>query len=244
MTRDEAKAKVAKLMAMGNDNRGNEHEGEAALRQAAWLMRQHDIEQAEIELNTGRAQAFEWSTVSVPLDPSRYSKQCTSWIGRMALSVARFTSTIADYSEVATYGMCIRIRGEAVDVAYAVHLVKHLRDTIRASSARYPGTRKQREDFRAGMVSRLAERMRELTAANKAQAQTEAAADKTAATALVTTNRKASEMAIQFGKQKIRSGGSRRYGSTDARDAGVSAGNNVGFGRPVSGPASQAALSV
>lgn len=63
---DNPKDKIAKLLAMANDGRGNEFEAEAALRQAEKLMRKHGIEAGELADHTGTKPIYKWHTVSVP----------------------------------------------------------------------------------------------------------------------------------------------------------------------------------
>lgn len=231
MNREEAKAKIAKLMAMGNCTTANEHEAEAALRQASFLMRKHAIEQAEIADSTGTAQCFDWSTVSIPINPKGVAKSAVMWLGTVAVAVARFTDTKVSYNRIYPCGMCIKIEGEVVDVEYAAWLLKNLRDTVRAVSGRYPGTRSDRELFRHGMVARLVARMQAL----KEEATEELRATVTSqGTALVIQDRKLTELEAHFGEAKYskrRAGPS--TGSRSAYAAGDSAGKRVNLNKQV-----------
>lgn len=240
MTRDEAKAKIAKLMALGTHETTNENEAEAALRQAAFLMRKHAIEQAELADATGAAATFEWATVHIPLDPARPVTGTIGWLGSLAVGIAEFTDTKASYSLKVPYGMCMTFQGEAVDVEYAAYLAKHLRDTIRRMSAEYKGRRADRELFRAGMVSRLRERMREYTAQRRADLQ---ATPTATGTAIAIVNRKLAERDSLFGKMKVVKKRRTTSGSAFALDCGRAAGDKVGFGRPLAATGARRALA-
>lgn len=238
MNREEAKAKVAKLMAMGHSTTANENEAETALRHAAWLMRQHNIEEAEVELAQGSETHWEWIEVSVPLD-NRFVANAISWLGEVALGIARFTDTRVEYRGNETFGVVLCFRGVVSDVTFAVYLCKHLRDTIRTMSGNFMGDRSQREDFRRGMVNRLVDRMRQLKAENARAARADASAS--GQRALVIVDRKLAALTAQYGDQSQRRS-KRRSASASAAAAGASAANRVGLGRPLTGPAAQRAI--
>lgn len=242
MNRDEAKAKIAKLMALGTHESTNENEAERALRQAAFLMKQHAIEEAELADARGAAQVFEWASVNIPLDPKNPVKSAVGWLGTLAVGIAKFTDTKADYVLLHPWGMCARFQGEAIDVEYAGYLMKHLRDTIRRMSADYKlaSTRSDREEYRRGMVGRLTQRMerhkREMNESLRQHATVEG-------TALVVLDRKIAERDARFGAPKYRT----RTVNSNANGAfhqasGSNDANNVGFGRPLAGPAGRRAL--
>lgn len=242
MNRDEAKAKIAKLMALGTHEATNENEAERALKQAAWLMQKHAIEEAELADARGAAQVFEWSTVNIPQDPVNPTKTMIGWISTLAVGIGDFTDTKVECSLLHPWGICMRFQGEAIDVEYAGYLMKHLRDTIRRMSAEYKlaSTRSDREEYRRGMVRGLIARMkqhkREMKEALRQHATVEG-------TALVVLDRKIAERDARFGAPKYRT----RSSSTTSRGefhqgAGRADSKNVGFGRPVAGPAGRRAL--
>lgn len=234
--REAAKARVAKLMAMAGHERSNEHEADAALRMAAKLMRLHNIEQAEVLAASGKAVSYEWATVLVPADPKRPMATEPLWLGRLALSIARFTDTIARWASHSEYGKCIRFQGEATDVEYAVWLCKRLRDVVRAESGRLRQGRSAAASFRFGMTSRLGERMKELKAAGDAEL---AEAVTSAGTALAIVETKKAMRDEQFGPQLHRRR-TARVRDNDAREAGRAAGDRVNFNRPLAGTAQRA----
>lgn len=236
-TREEIKANIAHLMKMGYDARTNQFEAEAALRLASKLMAKHAIEQMEIEDATGTATRFDWTTMHVPANPKTPAKSSISWLGMVALGIARFTDTRATWTRNPAYGMCMTFQGDATDVLYSVYLAKNIRDTVRRESCAFVGSRRESETFRRAMVSRIIERMRELKAAQKADM---AEADN-GGRALVLVSNKVAERDKVFGRQRT---GSTRRGSGDAFSAehGRAAGDRVGFGKPV-GSTARAAIT-
>lgn len=232
------KEKIAKLMAMAKDSRGNEFECEAALRQATKLMRLHNIDLAEISARTGTKPVYNWSTVNVPLNPKVPQSTTSTWIGSLAVGVAKLTDCKASYNMLAEHGMCIKLEGDAIDVQYAVYLLKHLRDTIRATSASAPfATKADRETFRRAMVSRLCERMTAMRAESDAELRQSKTMNEAGNviqnTALVLVSQKIALRDAEFGKAQYKSGTGRRYADHNAASAGRNAGDRVGFGRPV-----------
>src|ERR1035438_8044518 len=59
--------RITKLLAMANDSRGNEHENEIAMRMAERLMRQHNIDVADLEASTGKKTIYNWRNVIIPV---------------------------------------------------------------------------------------------------------------------------------------------------------------------------------
>lgn len=226
--REGIKAKIARLMMMGNDHRTNEFEAEAALRLASKLMRKHAIEQAELAGVSGTKPRFDWITAGVPADPQHPTSTTVTWIGQLGLGVARFTDTIAIWKREPAHGYCIMFSGDVTDVNFAVYLAKHLRDTVRRDSAAFVGSRRERETFRRAMVARICDRMESLKAEQKAEMQVEEGGGK----AMVLVSTKLAARDARFGGQKTGKS-SRRDSDPYARDAGKSAGDRVGFGKPV-----------
>lgn len=239
MNREEAKAKIAKLMALGTHAATNENEAERALRQAAAMMAAHAIEEAELADAQGAAHVFKWSSATICQNPAGKTKTSIGWLSTLAVHIAKFTDCKASLVRNAEWGMCIKFDGELVDVEYASYIFKHLRDTIRRLSASYrgDGTRSARENYRVGMSDRLGERMREYKAAMRNPAE----ASLSAGTALALIDRKIAERNAYFGAPSYRK--SRGVHGGNGYSAGGSAANGVGFGRPVSGAAGMRALT-
>ena len=76
------KDRINKLLAMANDARGNEHENEVAMRMAERLMRQHNIELADLEASSGKAATYQWSSVTVAVaECAKPASWRPLWIG-------------------------------------------------------------------------------------------------------------------------------------------------------------------
>jgi hypothetical protein len=227
---NDVKDKIAKLMAMANDGRGNAFEAEAALRLAQKLMTKHNIDIAEICARDNTKPVYNWQTVAVPAGAPKPVDKAVGWFGALCVGIAKFTDTAAAWKRVDGHGMCITFSGDAVDVEYAVWLAKHLRDNVRSQSATFPGTRSDKENFRVAMVVRVSERLRILSA----ERETELRAAPTGSAMVLVTNK------IALRNQHF--GGAARYGTTrrgcdnqHAHASGRAAGDRVGIGRPMQG---------
>lgn len=155
------KDRINKLLAMANDARGNEHENEVAMRMAERLMRQHNIDVADLEANTGQKAVYSWRTIVVTVGPT--AERATwrpLWIGFLSMGVAKFTDCKTSWEQDETYGHCIKFMGDETDLEYAAWLFKQLRDFGYAESKSVTG--KHRETFRKSYAIRLQERMRVL----------------------------------------------------------------------------------
>lgn len=222
------KDKIARLMAMGNDSRTNEFEAEAALRQAAKLMRMHCIEAVELQERTGQKPVYNWRTINVPArnPPSRVA---IGWLGSIGVDIARMTDTKAEWHRTLEWGMCLKYSGDAIDVEYAVYLTKHLRDSTFAAVRAFNGDKRDKESFKRAMAARLCERMQQLNKERNDELKTPSASS---CKALAVIQNKIALRDEQFGKFKVKTG---RSSANTNRGAtyGRQAGNNVGFGRPV-----------
>lgn len=228
------KDKVAKLLAMAHDGRGNEFEADAALRQAEKLMRKHGIDAAELQDRTGQRPVYNWEAVYVPAGAPQPVQSSPLWFGWLISSIGKFTDCKVGYGWPGHgHGVCAKFEGDEVDVEYAVWLCKHLRDDCRRQAAAFPGDRAERESFRKGYVLRIQQRMRDLLAERQEALR---AAVTSTGTALVVVEAKLAARDAQFGAQEW--GRSRTVTlRPSGRAAGMAAGNRVGFGRPVGGAA-------
>jgi len=224
------KSKIRKLLAMASDIRGNEHENETAMRMADRLMRQHNIDVADIEGSTGKQTQYQWGSVIIPV--GEQAKACNwspMWMGFLGVGVGRFTDCRASWFNHHVYHRCMKFEGDAVDLEYAAWLYKMLRDTGYAESKSVSGA--HRETFRKSFAIRLCDRMRTLRAERDVAMR--AAVTKTGSTALVVVQNKLALRDKEFGKQRIRnSRNSVRYAS-EGFTAGRSAAEKVNFNRPI-----------
>lgn len=236
---ESVKEKVAKLMAMGTDGRGNEFEAEIALRQAEALMRKHGIDVAMLQDSTGAKPIYNWKSVHVPVHPKRAVKDAPLWFGWILVGVGRFTDTKVAYAAAAPHGLCAKFAGDEVDVEFAVYLCKHLRDECRNLSSLLTGA-VERETFRRGYASRVRSRMTNMRRERDAALRE---AVTSTGTALVVVEDKLALRDEQFGKQEYGRGGRAGIGggSSNAFAAGRAAGDRASFARPV-GHTSQARL--
>lgn len=226
--RDRIKDKIAKLMAMATDQRGNEHEAEAALRQAQKLMAAHAIELNEIATRTGTRPVWEWRTVSVPVSPKPV-KDAPIWMNWIAIGVAKFTDCTAAITHVPPHGACIKYSGDATDVEYAVWLTKNLRDEARILGRMHSGNARAKEEFRRGYALRVYNR---LDAMRKERDATLQQATTATGTALMVVNQKIAERDERFGAQQYGKARPVRW-NTGAHMAGQEAGSRANLNRPV-----------
>lgn len=108
--------KVRKLLSMARDGRGNQHEEEAALRQASKLMAEFGIAEAECDMAAIEAgeMIFGETTVTPDGKPSKEGKVYRSspaWAGILAVGVAKFTDSIVAYTRTAN-GKAFVFRGK------------------------------------------------------------------------------------------------------------------------------------
>jgi hypothetical protein len=231
------KDRINKLLAMANDTRGNEHENEVAMRMAERLMRQHNIDVADLEASTGQKAAYSWNSITIAV--GQQAARATwrpMWIGFLGLGVGKFTDCRTTWVEDAAYGHCIKFEGDATDLEYAAWLFKKLRDLGYAESKSVAG--KHRETFRKSYAIRLQERMRILRA-ERDQAMKEAVTK--TGNALMIVNNKLALRDAQFGRQGVRN--SRANLGSQGFHEGRNAADRANFGRPLGSAANQPRLS-
>lgn len=231
------KDKIAKLLALAGDGRGNEFEEEAALRQAEKLMRKHNIDVAELQDRTGIKPIYNWVSVCVPAGSPLPVKSSPAWFGWLICAIGRFTDTKVAYANIREHGICGKFSGDETDVEYAVWLCKHLRDHARSQSRLYEGTRADRESFRKAFALRIDERMKALLRERK---EALAAVQTATGTALIVVNQKIALRDEQFGTQTY-GRASRVTMRASGASAGRSAADRASFSRPI-GSQSQARI--
>ena len=219
--------KITKLLAMANDSRGNEHENEIAMRMAERLMRQHNIDVADLEAATGKQTQYEWSSVIIPVGEK--AKACNwnpIWMGFLGVGVGRFTDCRASWAAHPVYQSCMKFEGDAVDLEYAAWLFKMLRDHGYSESKSVAG--RHRETFRKSYAIRLCERMTQLRA--ERDVAMKAAITKTG-TALMVVQNKLALRDKEFGKQRTRT--QKQKFSSDGFHQGRAAAEKVNLNRPI-----------
>lgn len=229
--------RVRKLLAMGNDGRGNAHEMENALRQASRIMAEYGISEADADLSALDAGTMTFGETFVKPDgmkagTGRTFTEMPTWVSVLSLGVAYFTDSISTINRTA-HGIGIKFQGEKNDVTLASWLMGVLVDEVqRAQTASGWTSRADANLFRRAAASRLQERMKEAARDRHNTIKTAAAKG---SRALVVVDRKKNEIAVRFGKQRVSNKSGRSRGDCGAREAGQEAGNriNINRGRPI-----------
>ena len=231
--------KIQKLLAMARDGRGNEHEEEIALKMAERMMRQHNIDIADLEQSSGKPAAYNWRSITLPMgEKAARMTWRPLWVGFLLTGVAQFTDCKGEYVNTQEYGCCAKFSGDEVDIEYAAWLFKFLRDIGYAEGHSVSG--KERDSFRKGFAIRVTHRMRVMRA-ERDQAM-KAAVTKSGSTALMVVNNKIALRNEQFGKMRTRST-SVNTPSSNGFHLGTRAGDRVQFNRPIGGSGSPKQLS-
>jgi hypothetical protein len=224
---DNVKDKITKLLAMAKDGRGNEHEAEIAMRMAERLMRQHDIDVADLEASTGKKTVYSWRSVNIPVgELGKLCNRSPMWAGFLGVGVAQFTDCKASWVDDAEYLRCMRFEGDETDIEYAAWLFKMLRDFGYAESKSVGG--RHRETFRKAFAIRLCERMRTLRMERDEALRQ--AVTKTG-TALMAVENKIALRDAEFGKQQVRK--QRTTFASEGFREGSSAADRVKLNRPI-----------
>lgn len=163
-SREEALEKVKKLLRMATDGRGNEHEAEAAARQARAVMLKWQIDEAEaLATEIEKDEAFGSGFGSANPDSRGGHKFTTApnWVGMLSIGVSRAFDCVVDYVRTPE-GVKVRYRGLDSDVAVAVWMHEFLcRETWRLSKE-FGGGRSVQFAFRQGCATRLQQRLVEM----------------------------------------------------------------------------------
>ena len=224
--------RIKKLLAMANDDRGNEHENETAMRMADKLMRQHNIDVADLEESSGKPASYIWATTIIPIgEHASRMVWKPMWTGFLGMGVGKFTDCKVQWSNDEKYGHCIKFMGDEQDIEYAGWLFKKMRDFGYAESKAVAG--KHRDTFLKAYAMKLTERMRKLRA--ERDAALKAAVTKTG-TALMVVQNKVALRDAEFGAQGKGRTTRVRFAS-DGFVQGRAAAERVTFNRPIGGGA-------
>ena len=228
--------RIKKLLSMANHATSNEHEAETAMRMAESLMRQHNIDVADLEASTGKQTAYVWASATIAIgEQAKRMSWRPMWIGFLGMGVATFCDCKVIWSDDPTYGHCIKFQGDEADIEYVAWLFKKLRDFGYAESKGVSG--KHRDTFCKAYALRLIARMKTLRA--ERDVAMKAAVTKTG-TALMVVQNKLALRDAEFGKQG-RGRASRVRFASDGFTQGRAAADKVNFSRPIgaSGQAKQ-----
>lgn len=224
--------RIAKLLSMANHERSNAHEAETAMRMAERLMRQHNIDVADLESSTGKQTIYAWTSVKIAVGENAgpMSKR-PRWIDFLTVGIGAFCDCKAVWSFDKEYGHCIKFMGDRVDIDHCGWLFKRLRDYGYAGSRSVAG--RHRGTFRNAYAIRLCDRMKTLRAERDVAMK---AAITTSGTALMVVQNKLVLRDAEFGKQG-RGRTSRVRFASDGFTQGRAAAERVNFNRPIGGAA-------
>jgi hypothetical protein len=228
--------KVRKLLAMARDGRGNDTEEETAMRQANKLMAEFGIEEAEVDMAALDAGTMSFGEALAGMDgrapeAGKVYKSYSTWVGMLAVGVAKFTDSIAS-RKTTENGEMLVFRGEKNDVLMARLLLGVLVAGIHREQKASGWTgRGNANEFRVAASNALCKRLRALADERRAMYQAAASTSR----ALVVVDRKANQVATLFGAQRTKSARSSYSASSGAYMAGASAGQriNIPAGRPI-----------
>lgn len=225
---DRIKAKVAKLLSLGENGAAAENEAETAMRQAESLMRKYGIERSQIVADGGEV-SYTWESGYYAFGDGKANKKVPVWYQWLTVSIARFTDTIVRMEYRFDEGMGVRFQGEAEDIVLALWFADYLKDSIRrATRDAKMGSSQGREAFRKAMAIRLCYRMNELREKRNQEFSS--------STALVVVNDKLAKRDAFFGGESYRANKKAvTISNAEAIRKGYSAADRVQFNKPLSG---------
>lgn len=152
--------RIAKLLAMAEDSRGDPNECAAAARMAERIMAKYQIEHVDeirAELKAGQAESFKTAYVGGTLRTDEYAKAVAGWAGILCVPVAKLHECQARYSRTEDLGKCIAYRGYAPDADMCVQTHIFIVNNMIAASRLFASvnnpTRREAESFRRGYIS-------------------------------------------------------------------------------------------
>lgn len=237
MTREEAMAKVAKLLKLAKSD--NPHEAAVAAGRAQEIMDRYRLQGAPIDLD-GQPATPEEVIGTQELDEFK-TQGVSFWRGRLATVIAHGNQCDVFGREARTFGhSALMIVGRPSDVATVRYLYAYLTKEIeRLTRKCAPGKgRVWASNFRAGCVDTIKERLTQQRAETTQRVVEEAQAESPAALARVTValakrNQGADELAAYMAQQyggRIRTQTQVGRGDDGARQAGRTAAQDIPIG--------------
>ena len=232
--------KIRKLLSLANDGRGNETEQATALRQANFLMAQHQIEEADVDMNALAGGTVELDEVEIrpdgkmPGNGRPVVRRMSPHAAILSIGVARFCDCIAKRKR-GLYGEVLGFAGERSDVELAIWIFPYLLEQIEIAQ-KLSGWTKRGEavDFRRSAASTLQKRLSSL--ARERREMYQKAQVESGSRAMVVVDQKAMLIAEKYGEQRVVKSRTSVH-SYDARDAGRDAGSRIHIptNRPLEG---------
>jgi hypothetical protein len=176
---DSVKRRIAKLLAIAEDARGDANECAAAAAMAERLMRKFQIDNIDLvtaQLKSGAAEFFASEDVGSSLNPEGSSESSSGWAGILAVAVADLHDVQVRYTQTYKHGKTLRFSGYASDAQTArftyIYLVQTMAQASREFLRSNEGTnRRDAENFRRGFNSAVCKNLRQATADKRADMQ-------------------------------------------------------------------------
>lgn len=234
--------RIAKLLAIAEDSRGDPNECAAAARMAESVMRKYQIDHADVltvELNKGGAESFDQCDVGSTLNPEGYSRETSGWAGILAVHVGKLHDCQVRITWTQRHGKSLRFSGFAVDAQLAkatyIYLVNQMVAATKVwSSQQYKAGRTVNEAFRRGYCAALGASLKSALAEKQREMQE-------ASTSRALMIVKADAVAKHFGSIKYRRSSGYRTSQGDAYSSGVVEGSKVDVNRRSVGNSSSSA---
>lgn len=228
MDRDDAMRKIKACMNLAECVGAQGDEVTNALRMAEKLMKKFAIDMAEL-VQQGKQINFEFTEEVVNFDNTKKVKKVPLWYSWMAVSVAKFTDSIAvlNYDYVAGAG--VRFKGHREDVVFAGWLLQHFKETLRrATRDASCGSPEGRETFRKAFAQGVCHKLN----AERAKRPSEMPKN-----ALIVVDQKIVERDKHFGHgEAYKTSKSRKvFQDFENYTKGYQAGKSVSVNKPITG---------
>ena len=233
---DERKQKILdrikKVMAMANDNGGNEAEKALAFEKMGEMLERHNISISEVESKEN----LDESIIQVTIDG--VTKQCRRWEFSLSGSIARsFDCEVVGSDLRGDYGNWrINFIGHTQDIENVMYFYRYLTRYIGKLSQKQFSRENDRKSYAFGMVSTLDKRLYDLVK-GRTKVQVE-----TGTMALVVVKKAAVTKKLADLFPNRRSTGGIKIGNHDAYAKGNKDGENVPLSRAVNGGSQSAQL--
>jgi hypothetical protein len=165
--------RINKLLAIASDTRANSNAALAAAAMAEKIMREHQIEHADLILTKVKDDLITETAVASAKTNGTRVKEVPLWASWMAVAVARLNDCGARKYLAASGDMGIQYCGYSADVKVAVYMFTYLVNTVLAATATYRKEydlgRKATNSFRKGIASSITMRLEAMAITKKTE---------------------------------------------------------------------------
>lgn len=175
---ENVKRRIAKLLAIAEDNRANANEAAAAASQAEKIMRKFQLDHADlitVELRKGEAMATADSVANAKTNKT-LAKEVPPWASFLAVAVGRFNHCGARIAKTDKGEACVRFFGYQADVELCKWMFDYLVATINRLAEEYKWSedyinngRSVLTSYRRGTASGIISAIKKLEAERQAQ---------------------------------------------------------------------------